>query len=147
MKKIILTLALAISSAIAMSQTVIPTYKNALGHWNSVTHKYDFDEWVYADITFSFYDKYVSVNDRNHSVYRIVSDEPDYETNEVKISSSICLDETNTECKVGIMQVKDDDTQTNIGIIYNDDKMFMYMIDWDKLKNQPSSKDLKNLNK
>jgi hypothetical protein len=133
-----------------MSQTLVPTYKNAVGYWNKVTQKYDFEEWIYADITFTFYDKYLSVNDKNHSIYRIIRDEPEYETETVKINSSTCLDETNTECTVGIMDVKGHEDQTNIGIVYGGDKMFMYILDIEKikkLKNQPSSKDLKNLNK
>jgi hypothetical protein len=149
MKKTILTLLLVITSIITFSQTQIPTYKNAVGYWNKVTQKYDYQEWVYSDIVFTFYEKYVSVNDNNHSIYRILEDEPVYENENVKINSSKCLDETNRECTVGIMQVKGDDEQTNIGVVYDNEKMFMYMVDWKKLKEQktPDSKDLKNLNK
>ena len=146
MKKTILTLLLVISSVITFSQTKIPTYKNAVGYWNKVTQKYDFEEWVFADIVFTFYDDYVSVNDKKRSIYRIVSDEPLFESETVKINSSNCLDEENRECKVGIMQVKGDDEQTNIGVIYEDNKLFMYMIDLNKLK-EINSKDVKGLNK
>jgi hypothetical protein len=149
MKKILLTAALAISSIIAMSQTVIPTYKNCVGYWNKVTQKYDFEDWIYSDITFTFYDKYVSVSDKNHSIYRIISDKPVYETETVKINSSACLDETNTECTVGIMDVKGFEDQTNIGVVYDGDRMFMYMLDIEKIKNsnKSKSKNIKNLNK
>jgi len=150
MKKIILVLALAISSIATFAQTQLLTYKNTVGYWNTTTQKYDFEDWVYADLTFTFYDTYVSVNDKNHSVYRIIRDEPVYESGDVKINSSTCLDETNKECRVGIMDVKGHDDQTNIGVVYDGDRMFMYILDLDKMramKNKPDSRDLKNLNK
>jgi len=149
MKKIILVLALAILSIATFAQTQLLTYKNCVGMWNKVTQKYDFEEWVYADLTFTFYDTYVSVNDANRSIYRIVRDEPVYETNEVKINSSTCLDESNRECRVGIMDVKGHDDQTNIGVVYDGDRMFMYILDLEKMrkmKSKPDSRDLKNLN-
>ena len=149
MKKIILVLALAISSIVTFAQTQLLTYKNCVGMWNKVTQKYDFEEWVYADLTFTFYDNYVSVNDANRSIYRIVKDEPVYETETVKINSSTCLDESNRECRVGIMDVKGHDDQTNIGVVYDGDRMFMYILDLDKMRaiNKSKSKDIKNLNK
>jgi hypothetical protein len=149
MKKIILTLILAIFSVLAFAQTQLPTYKNCVGYWNKTTQKYDFQDWVYADITFTFYDNYVSVNDAGHSIYRIMSNKPLYETETVKINSSTCLDEHNMECTVGIMDVKGHDDQTNIGVVYDGDRMFMYMLDIAKMRkmiNQPDSRDLKSLN-
>ena len=148
MKKTIITLILVFFTLISISQTVIPTYKNAVGYWNNETKKYDFEEWVNSDITFTFYDKYVSVSDNGHSIYRIIEDYPKFENDNVIINSSKCLDENNRDCEVGIMQVKGDEEQTNIGVIYNG-KMFMYLIDLKKLREQktPDSKDLKNLNK
>jgi len=103
---------------------------------------------VYSPLIFTFYDTYITVNDANHSIYRIMRDEPLYETKTVKINSSTCLDETNRECRVGIMDVKDHDDQTNIGVVYDGDRMFMYILDLDKMReiNKAKSKDLKNLN-
>ena len=149
MKKTILTLTLAILSVMVFAQTQLLTYKNCVGTWNKTTQKYDFEDWVYADITFTFYDTYVSVNDANHSIYRIMRDEPVYETETVKINSSTCLDESNRECRVGIMDVKGYDDQANIGVVYDGDRMFMYILDMEKMRaiNKSKSKDLKNLNK
>lgn len=149
MKKIILTLVLAILSIVTFAQTQLLTYKNCVGTWNKTTQKYDFEDWVYSDLTFTFYDTYVSVNDANHSIYRIMRDEPVYETETVKINSSTCLDEGNRECRVGIMDVKGQEDQANIGVVYDKDRMFMYILDIEKMKkikSQPSSRDLKSLN-
>ena len=149
MKKVTLVLAFLILSVMTFAQTQLLTYKNTVGYWNTTTQKYDFEDWVYADLTFTFYDTYVSVNDKNHSVYRIIRDEPLYENSEVKISSSTCLDETNTECQMGIMDVKGHDDQTNIGVVYDKNRMFKYMLDIEKMRaiNKSKSKNLKNLNK
>ena len=148
MKKLILVVAFLILSVMTFAQTQLLTYKNAVGHWNTTTQKYDFEEWVYSPLIFTFYDTYITVNDANHSIYRIMRDEPLYETKTVKINSSTCLDETNRECRVGIMDVKDHDDQTNIGVVYDGDRMFMYILDLDKMReiNKAKSKDLKNLN-
>ena len=148
MKKIILTLVLVVSTLISISQTVIPTYKNSIGYWNNQTKKYDFEEWTSSDITFTFYETYITADDAGHSIYRIIKELPKFENDRTIINSDKCLDENNRECEVGIMQVKGDEEQTNIGVIY-DGKMFMYLIDLNKLREQrtPKSKDLKNLNK
>jgi uncharacterized protein YprB with RNaseH-like and TPR domain len=147
MKKTILILVLVLSSILSISQTVIPTYKNAVGYWNESTKQYDFEDYVYAKITFTFYDTYITVTDQGNSVYRIIKDLPKFENDNVIVNSAQCLDETNKECQVGIMQVKGNDEQTNIGVIYNG-KMFMYILDLDKLKElkNHNSKELKGLN-
>jgi hypothetical protein len=148
MKKTILTLVLAVSTLISISQTIVPTYKNAVGYWNTETKQYDFEEWVPSNITFTFYDAYITADDAGHSIYRIVKDLPKYENERTIVNSARCLDENNRECEVGVMEVKGEPESTNIGVIY-DGKMFMYLIDLDKMRtlNGPNSRDLKNLNK
>lgn len=147
MKKITLTLSLAIFSVLAFAQTQIPTYKNAVGYWNTETKQYDFEDWVPANITFTFYDTYITVDDAGHSIYRIMKELPKFENDRTIVNSAKCLDETNKECEVGIMEVKGEPESTNIGVIYNG-KMFMYLIDGDKLRElrKPDARDLKNIN-
>jgi hypothetical protein len=129
MKKIALTLALAITSLITFAQNPITlqTYKNSVGYYNNTTQQFDFENYVYANIAFSFYDTYISVSDVNHSVYRITENLPKKITRTYETSSAKCLDENNRSCVVGIMTYTDGSNST-IGVVY-DDRMFLYIID------------------
>ena len=100
MKKIILTLALAISSICTFAQSPVElvTYKNKFGPWNAKEDHYVFEPYVYANITFSFYSTYITVNDKNRSIYRITEEFPAVEENGCKTTKCKCLDEQNNQC-------------------------------------------------
>ena len=72
MKKILIIVTLVLSATTLYSQTKVKTYKNTLGYYNNYTKQFDLNEYTYAEITFTFYDDYISVNDEAHSIYRIL---------------------------------------------------------------------------
>jgi hypothetical protein len=128
MKKVILTLALAIVSVLSFAQVppaVIETYSNRVGVWNQYTKEYDYEEWISVNLTFTIYKEYITVNDRTHSLYRIMEDQPVEYTEHCKVTSAKCLDEGNRSCLVALM--KCDDESASINVIYGD-KIFIYMI-------------------
>lgn len=129
MKKITLTLALIISSLVTFAQqpAVLETYKNSVGYYNSSTKKYDFETYAYSNLTFSFYDTYVSVNDIMHSVYRITEILPKNVTKTSETASVRCLDERNRSCIVSLM-ANNNGAKSAIYITY-EDRMFLYIID------------------
>ena len=139
MKRILLILAVALASLTTYSQTQVTTYKNAVGYWDNSTQQYDYQDWVYASITFTFYQTYITANDRTHSIYRILERYPDITNETSTITSYKCLDEGNRECTFGIMILKDYPDQANIGVIYSD-RMFMYMISVSKSNKQTNIK-------
>lgn len=129
MKKITLTLVLAFASLITFAQqpTVLQTYKNSLGYYNKSTQDYDFENYTYSNISFSFYSSYITVDDISHSVYRITEELPKRISRDGETTSAKCLDENNRSCIIGIM-THTDCTNSSIAVIY-EDRMFLYVID------------------
>ena len=129
MKKIFLTLVLAISSFLLFAQEPVKliTYKNCVGYFNKTAQKYEFEPYVYSGITFSFYSDYISVNDVNHSVYRITENLESEEKTDCRIAKSKCLDEGNNECIFYLVTSKNCDN-SYMEIFYKD-KAFMYILD------------------
>jgi hypothetical protein len=127
MKKIITTIILSLFTLCSFAQfeTKITTYKNCYGRYNEYKKKYDFDEFHYAEIVFTFYEKYITVDDIGHSLYRITETLPIRKTSNSETRSVKCLDENNKECVFAIMSF--DDGTASIGVIY-DEKMFVYVI-------------------
>jgi hypothetical protein len=129
MKKIILTLALAISSICTFAQKPVElvTYKNKFGPWNARENHYVFEPRVYANITFSFYDHYISVNDVPHSIYRITEDLPITDEDGCKTTKCKCLDEQNKECLFYLVSFTD--CRNSYIQIYYKEFTFIYTLD------------------
>ena len=129
MKKIVLLLALAITTVTTFAQDPINliTYKNQFGPWSEKDGSYVYEPSVYSTITFSFYSNYISVDDKNHSIYRITEDLPTTEKNGCKTSKSKCLDEQNNICLVAIVSYTDC-RRSRIEIYYKE-YSFKYTID------------------
>jgi len=129
MKKILLFLALAITTATTFAQDPVKliTYKNRFGPWSQKDGSYIYEPYVYSTITFSFYSNYISVDDKNHSIYRITEDLPTTENNGCKITKSKCLDEQNNKCLIELVSYKDC-TNSRIEIYYQD-YSFKYILD------------------
>lgn len=127
MKKTITTIILSLFTlcSFAQSETKITTYKNCFGRYNEYKKGYDFEDFHYAEIVFTFNEKFITVDDINHSLYRITESIPTRKTNTSETRSVKCLDENNRECVFAIMSFNDG--TASIGIIY-DEKMFVYVI-------------------
>jgi hypothetical protein len=127
MKKIIIILLLvAINIGVNAQETVVQTYKNAIGRKNTYTDKYVFEEPTYSDITFYFGDTYVRVNDQVNSLYRTISDRFDSVDPTYKSIWWKCIDEKNRQCVVSLMIMKDTGSKI-IAIIY-DKILYAYYI-------------------
>jgi hypothetical protein len=128
MKKIIFVLLFLIVSFITFAQSPvsIPTFKNRIGFWNYRADRFDFEEYHYANITFKIYNEYVSVDDINQSLYRIVEEYPKTVNKGLETTSARCLDEKNRSCIFEILD-RIDGSGSCISIIY-EDKVFMYTI-------------------
>jgi len=83
------------------------------------------NEYTYAEITFTFYDDYISVNDEAHSIYRIIKYLPKETYREYSITSTKCLDERNRECKVALIRYNDGGF--SIDLLY-EDKAYIYVV-------------------
>ena len=129
MKKIVLLLALAITTATTFAQDPVNlvTYKNQFGPWSEKDGSYVYEPQVYSTITFSFYSNYISVDDKNHSIYRITEDLPTTEKNGCKTSKSKCLDEQNNKCLVTLVSYSD--CRNSRIEIYYQEYSFKYTID------------------
>ena len=128
MKKILLILSLLIISLFVKAQepSVIETYKNRIAIYNSYTDEYDFQDYSYATLTFKMYDTYISVDDKQHSVYRAIERLPDTKTKNYQAVTIKCLDEKNRECNFGLM--KFNDGEMRIIIVYPKDLLIVYNI-------------------
>ena len=129
MKKTILTLALAISSICTFAQepTKLITYKNASGEWSPVEKKYMYGDYAYALITFSFYDTYISVDDKNRSLYRIIETLEKLIENNTQTVRCKAMDERNRDCLIYLTSYGDCSNST-ITIFYPQSAYF-YIID------------------
>jgi len=131
MKKITILLAFLLSGVISYSQdnTIrLKTFKNCLGYWNSSSEQYDFQDYAYAGITFTFKDDYISADDQSRSIYRIIEDLPTKKDRNKETTSASCLDEKNRKCIVAIMSYRDKTMNSSIAVIY-EDFMYIYIID------------------
>ena len=81
-------------------------------------------------MTFSFYNDYISVNDENHSIYRITEDIPVINDSEKETTKAICYDEKNRKCIVALIRYKNKQS-SSIAVMY-DDRMFIYIVDMEK---------------
>lgn len=124
MKKFLIIFFL-LSATTLYSQTKVTTFKNTFGYYNNYTKQFDLNEYTYAEITFTFYDDYISVNDEAHSIYRIIRYLPKETYREYSITSTKCLDERNRECKVALIRYNDG--SFSIDLLY-DDKAFIYVV-------------------
>jgi len=108
MKKIILILSLVLISICGFSQTPVKllTYKNQVGWLDKNSNEFSYENYVYSTLTFSFYDDYISVNDENRSIYRIVENLPIDKSNEKEMTRAICYDEKNRKCVVSLIIFK-----------------------------------------
>jgi hypothetical protein len=131
MKKTILALILSTTILFAFGQqsqpTVLKSYKNAIGHWNIEKQKYIFDDYNYVNINFTIQENYITCDDFQHSIYRIIKRLPDSETKTHKIMSVKCTDESNRDCIFGVM-IPFNGSNSNIGIVY-DNVMYVYVLD------------------
>lgn len=128
MKKVLLILSLLVISLFVNAQepSVIETYRSRIAIYNSYTDKYDFEEYQYANLTFKMYDTYITVNDREHSVYRAIEKLADTKTKDYQAFTIRCLDEKNRECNFGLMKLKNGEMR--IIIIYPKDLAIIYNI-------------------
>ena len=108
-------------------QTVIKTHMNIIGKWSSYQDKYVLGEPKYANITFSIYEKYISVDDESNSIYRAVKKTHDEQIKDGKMLTYECLDEKNRTCHFTYMQYDDPDREDTIMIMY-DTIMYVYFI-------------------
>lgn len=81
-------------------------------------------------MTFSFYKDYISVNDENRSIYRIIEDIPVTNDKEKETTKAICYDEKNRKCVVALIRYKSKQS-SSITVMY-DDRMFIYVVDMEK---------------
>jgi hypothetical protein len=126
MKKIVIVLILAVSvPKLIFSQTRVSTFKNTFGYYNQYKNSFDLGEYVYADITFTFYDEYISVDDNAHSIYRIVKYLPKEIYTDYSMTITECLDERNRNCRIALIRYNDGGF--SIDVIY-DNKAFIYVV-------------------
>jgi hypothetical protein len=127
MKKILVGIILSLFTlcSFAQSETKIITYKNCFAKYNEYKKEFDFEEYHYAEISFTFNEKFITVDDVSHSLYRIIESLPVRKTSTSITRSVKCLDENNRECVFAIMSFEDG--TTSIGVIY-EEKMFLYVV-------------------
>lgn len=132
MKKIILILSLVLTNICGFSQTPVQllTYKNQVCWIDKNSNEFSYEKYVYSTLTFSFYNDYISVNDENHSIYRIVEDLPIVNNVEKEVTKAICYDEKNRKCMVSLIRFKNKQS-SSITIMY-EDRMFIYVVDMEK---------------
>lgn len=127
MKKMLFALALFLfcSTGWAQEAARLTTYKNCVAKYNAELDKMIFGEYHYSNITFKFYDDYISADDAGGSVYRIIKKRPVEEKNGLTAYKIDCIDEQNRECT---FCVYDEKGQRSIAIVYAT-KIFFYIID------------------
>jgi hypothetical protein len=124
-KTLALTLILPIF-AIAQEDITITSYKNFSYVYNEKTEEFEKGQTVYAKIEFTFHGKYISVNDKSNSIYRILEELPSKKYNDKEVAKAKCLDEQNKNCLFTIINYKDEKTNPNIIVTYSD--LILYYI-------------------
>lgn len=131
MKKTILALILSTAMLFTFGQqsrpTILKSYKNTVGYWNSEKQEYVFGDYNYANINFTLQENYITCDDVQRSIYRIIKRLPDSKTKTSKVMSVKCTDESNKDCVFGVM-IPFDGSNSSIGIIY-DYVMYVYVLD------------------
>lgn len=125
MRKLLILIFVTIISFNTFSQTRILTIKNTIGIFNEYTGEFDLEDFHYANITFSFYREYISVDDDAHSIYRIIKHLPKEYFSNYNMTITECLDEKNRNCRVAL--IKYNDGSFSIDVIYNG-KAFIYIV-------------------
>lgn len=97
-----------------------------MGVYNQYTGNYDFQPYTYSNITFIMYDSYISVNDKQHSIYRSVQRLADDITKDYEAVTIRCLDEKNRECNFALM--KFNNGEMRILVVYPKNLLFVYNI-------------------
>lgn len=100
------------------AQYIINTDRNMRGDWNRYTKKYTYGDVNTAEISFKFYENYISVNDNSHSIYRVIKKAKDVTEPTYKMFGWDCRDEQNRECRFSITKYNDPETPDAIMIIY-----------------------------
>ena len=112
MKKLLLVLGL-LFTVNSFSQSVVNTFANQIGMWNSKTSQYSWYPITDADITFTIQNGYIMVSDDNRSVYEAIKKESLSDTEAVWSA----IDESDEECTIVLKYNKDGDDM--IIIIYD----------------------------
>ena len=112
MKKLLLILVL-LFTVNSFSQSVVNTFANQIGMWNSKTSQYSWYPITDADITFTIQNGYIMVSDDNRSVYEAIKKESLSDTEAVWSA----IDESDEECTIVLKYNKDGDDM--IIIIYD----------------------------
>lgn len=113
--KIILILLFLLTSPVfsqnlSDSQSIIQTYKNSAGIWNTKSETFDFNDFIYADIKFIFdRGKSIIAFDQVESIYKII-------TTSSRSRTYNCIDNKNRECVISIVS---NDNESYIVILYD----------------------------
>jgi len=112
MKKLLLIVVL-LFTVNTFSQSVVNTFANEIGMWNSKTSQYSWEPLHAADITFTIQSGYIIVSDDNRSVYEVIRKESSTTTEGVWIAK----DEVGDECSIILRYFED---KNNILVIMYD---------------------------
>ena len=96
-----------------------------VGYYNEYTQKYDYENYVDANIDFTLYSDYISANDENHSLYRFLDRGKTVTFNGYKVLTIKCLDELNRSCTFNVFTF--DTGSKSISIDYGG-KMYLYLV-------------------
>jgi hypothetical protein len=127
MKKIILAVLFSAITIIGFTQTPSYAYKLETGVWNTYTEKWNWNDAVDIDLTFTLAKTYVKINDQAHTYLSIIEqDGAETDNDRIKSVAWTCNDEKNRRCTFMITLFKETNTITYV-VMYND-KCFRYYI-------------------
>lgn len=118
MKKVLLLFVLSIMTHNVFSQLIIRTYKNQFGSYDEYFKKWRFDEVKYSNISIVVERGYFQFDDKARSLYRIFESDGEKTYDTYKVTTWVCKDENNVNCKVQIIHYFEDKTNA-VAVIYN----------------------------
>ena len=115
MKKLVLLASLLFALTYAQAQTSYKIYSLATGHFDPKTSKQDISEYKPVELTFVVTGQTVTINDKEKSVYKLISKSESGENNGTHINIWNALDKKNIPCSFAILK---SDTGTTFQIYY-----------------------------
>jgi hypothetical protein len=117
MKKLILLVFLFIQLG-AYAQTKYYASTVSIGRYSDNLQKWLFGERKDCGLTFTLYDKYMTVDDKASSVYEVVSEGVNSETASYKSLTWEAIDEDSRKVRIIVIYHKDVNSMT-LNVIYN----------------------------
>lgn len=134
MKKLIFLILLSILTINVFSQSTSYAYKLEMGTWNIYSEKWNWQDPIDIDLTFTLSKTYVSINDKAKTYLKIIEADKNQNDDDLMSNSWICNDESGRRCVFTMMGFKKKSLIV-YSIMYNDTCFRYYIKNGSKIDN------------